>query len=333
MCTTGTGPRGAITGYDIFKCPDCTCRPERRPDVFSEIECPAGAPAPEDALVVVCCKSEAAKDGEVEVMTAEEAAAGDAWYSLAANKVAICHTVVERTLGYHTEPPESSILHFLAERYETLPKVIFFARAVNTWLDQVDKHRLLADRSAIPQITADRPYLPFPAPLLTLDEHSAPELQQWWTSNITTAANGPPFPEVAAGSQVSCCSQFGLFGEAARHHPRNMYTALRDWAIANPHSAERLQWVWPLLFRPSGDAAQSLSASVRSATMWRSSRLRAFCKPWQCTCQGFSERFGSRPGSIGDVTEEEEWWWKHGIWDQWPSYALPVPLPSYVADC
>lgn len=137
MCTKGSGPRGLVTGYDIFKCADCTCRPQRQPDEFSEIECPAGAPPPEVALVVVCCKSAPAQDGEIEVLTPEEAAAGDAWYSLAANKVAICHTVVVRTLGYHTEPIESSILHFLAERYDTMPQMVFFARAANTWLDQV----------------------------------------------------------------------------------------------------------------------------------------------------------------------------------------------------
>eukprot|EP00037_Helgoeca_nana_P029650 m.357052 g.357052 ORF g.357052 m.357052 type:complete len:695 (-) comp28021_c0_seq8:2931-5015(-) len=317
MCTKGSGPRGLVTGYDIFKCADCTCRPQRQPDEFSEIECPAGAPPPEVALVVVCCKSAPAQDGEIEVLTPEEAAAGDAWYSLAANKVAICHTVVVRTLGYHTEPIESSILHFLAERYDTMPQMVFFARAANTWLDQIDKHRLLGELSAIPQITAAAPYLPFPAPLITLDEHALSDLRLWWTSNITASANGPPFPEIDPGGKISCCSQFGLFGQAAKQHPRELYVLLRNWAIVHPHKSSKiLELVWPLLFR------RTLVGAVRAASMWRSARVRAFCKPWKCTCQGFSERFGSRPGTIGDVTEEEEHWWDHGIWDEWAHYIV-----------
>jgi hypothetical protein len=180
---------------------------------------------------------------------------------------------------------------------------------------QIDKHRLLGELSAIPQITATAPYLPFPAPLITLDEHALSDLRLWWTSNITASANGPPFPEIDPGGKISCCSQFGLFGQAAKQHPRELYVLLRNWAIVHPHKSSKiLELVWPLLFR------RTLVGAVRAASMWRSARVRAFCKPWKCTCQGFSERFGSRPGTIGDVTEEEEHWWDHGIWDEWAQY-------------
>jgi len=106
-----------VVGYDVIKCPSCFCRPERQPDVIGEAQCPPGAPPATDALLVVCCESEPARDGEVEVLTQEEAVAGDAWYSLATGKVGVCHSVVRRTLGYHAEPTESSILHFLTEKF------------------------------------------------------------------------------------------------------------------------------------------------------------------------------------------------------------------------
>jgi hypothetical protein len=70
---------------------------------------------------------------------------------------------------------------------------------------------------------------------------------------VTAAARGPPLPPLPEGAQVACCSQFAVLGEAVREHPREMYAALRDWAIASsaPSSAAVvLEHAWPLIFRP-----------------------------------------------------------------------------------
>jgi type IV secretory pathway VirB6-like protein len=64
-------------------------------------------------------------------------------------------------------------------RYESLPKVILFARNVNIWNDQVDKHRLLSNAKGLPQLTAARPFAPFPSPLITLDRHAIDDLSAW----------------------------------------------------------------------------------------------------------------------------------------------------------
>eukprot|EP00041_Stephanoeca_diplocostata_P033626 m.1116126 g.1116126 ORF g.1116126 m.1116126 type:complete len:548 (+) comp24375_c0_seq4:341-1984(+) len=320
---TGTRSRDTSPYYNYNTCADCFCRPARQRDTIDTPVCPALAPDPSQFLLVICClphQNSAVEDMDGR-LGSSELAAPETWYK----HVHVCYMMLRRTPGYDSEAVEASYLHFIAENYDNLPKRLIFAHVETEWHDQVNKIKLLAndDIVAMPQVSHVAPFVPFPSPYRRFhgSHGNIDDFHGFWKEHIEHFDVAPA--NVTETHYVPCCSQFVVHSSAIRMHPKLMYASLRAATFSSREASQLMEVSWALLFHrdhASGEptnVSRVLQTVDQDMTRWRQRALRRFCKPWGCTCQGFSEAFGaSGENTVGSASVEQANWWQFGSWDQ-----------------
>eukprot|EP00040_Diaphanoeca_grandis_P035400 m.222563 g.222563 ORF g.222563 m.222563 type:complete len:687 (+) comp33377_c0_seq1:151-2211(+) len=309
-------PAVVVWGYNVDLCPDCTCRPARKPDVFSEVKCNGGAKA-SAVVLVLCCHDEKEQENELEILDMDSIKPEPRWFE----ELVICYVLISRSYGYNYERVESSFLGYLAASYDDLPTTLIFSHLENEWHDQFDKGSLL-NGSNLATVSELEPFLPLPSP--TSHDTSSEEARlKFWKPFQQEYGLVEPRKD---HTSYHCCSQFMVHSSVVLSHPKSMYEALKAATFNNNQHSHLLELAWESLYAPPQIKVWKGYWDTISDRMakWRTRAHMAGCAPWACTCQMFSEKFGASPGAIGGVTEAQMYWWKNGAYSQYPSYILDV---------